>query len=55
MLWVYARVHLPSRLRRFRLFDVGSDTGYFDDGLTPGWCAGGRQGMTLYPGLETGG
>ncbi len=28
---IYAQVHQPYRLRRYRLFDIGTDTGYFDD------------------------
>jgi alpha-amylase len=30
---LYAQVHQPYRLRRYRLFDVGTDTSYFDDQL----------------------
>lgn len=29
----YAQVHQPYRLRRFRLFDIGNDSSYFDDEL----------------------
>jgi alpha-amylase len=28
---IYAQVHQPYRLRQFRLFDIGSGCGYFDD------------------------
>ena len=27
----YFQVHQPYRLRRYRVFDIGSDTSYFDD------------------------
>jgi alpha-amylase len=27
----YFQVHQPYRLRRYRIFDIGSDTTYFDD------------------------
>jgi len=30
---IYFQVHQPYRLRRFRLFDIGSGLGYFDDEL----------------------
>jgi len=30
---LYAQVHQPYRLRRYRLFDIGTDVSYFDDEL----------------------
>ncbi|HWB40828.1 MAG TPA: hypothetical protein VG500_06200, partial [Gemmatimonadales bacterium] len=30
-LCLYCQVHQPYRLRRYRVFDIGSGTGYFDD------------------------